>query len=361
MASSQRIRYQPDYATRPGEVLEAYLDAAGMTKAELAERCGRPMKTISEIIHGKAAITAETALQLERVLGRPASLWQNLEAAYRLHLAAKNERSALSTHVAWADAFPIKILVDRGLMEPPSDAADRVGKLLAFFGVGSVSGWRGSFGQLQVAYRRSPAFTAAPENIATWVRIGELEAQALECEPFDKARFKAALGEIRALTAHPFEHVREQLVARCAEAGVAVAFVPELPKTHLSGIARWLSKDKALIQLTLRYRTADHLWFSFFHEAAHVLLHSKKEIFIDEEGGDRSELEEEANRFASDHLLGPRPFAAFVAKGDFSRRAVQQFAATEGIAAGIVVGRLQHQRVIPFSHLNDLKERLTWA
>lgn len=361
MSSPQRIRYRPDYATRPGEVLEAYLDALGMTKAELAERCGRPTKTISEIIHGKTAITPETALQLERVLGRPASLWQNLEAAYRLHVAAESEKGELSAHAAWAKPFPTKILVERGLMDLPADDADLVGKLLAFFGVGSVPGWRASFGQLQVAYRRSPAFTAAPENVATWLRIGEIEAQTLQCGPFDKGGFKAALAELRALTVRPFGLARDRLVARCAQVGVAVAFVPELPRTHLSGIARWLSKDKALIQLTLRYRTADHLWFSFFHEAAHVLLHGKKPIFIDEDGGDRSELEDEANRFASDHLISPQALARFVAKGEFSRRAVQLFAAKEGIAAGIVVGRLQHDRLMPHSHLNDLKERLTWG
>ena len=78
MATPRLFRYEPDYTTSPGEVLEEYLLARGMTKAELAARCGRPKKTISEIIHVKAAITAETSLQLGRVLGVPASLWQNL-------------------------------------------------------------------------------------------------------------------------------------------------------------------------------------------------------------------------------------------------------------------------------------------
>lgn len=360
MATKHRFPYAPDYATRPGEVLEAYLAARGMTKAELAARCGRPTKTISEIIHGKAAITPETALQLERVLGRPASLWSNLEANYRLQLAKQGEETSLALHAAWAKAFPTKELVARGVIEAPTDDTDRVRKLLAFFGVGSRDGWEASFGQMQIAYRRSPSFEAAPENLTTWLRLGELEAVDIECAPFDKARFKEVLGEVRALTQRSFPDVHQTLVARCATAGVAVALVPELPKTHLSGIARWLSKDKALIQLSLRYKTADHLWFSFFHEAGHILLHGKKTIFIDEKGGDLSDLEEEANRFAGDCLIRPAALTRFRKRGDLSKRSVQRFANEEGIAPGIVVGRLQHDGLLPFSHLNDLRERLTW-
>ena len=55
----------------------------GHLGAELAESTGRPRKTINEIIAGKAEITAETALQLERVLGIPASFWNNLERNYQ--------------------------------------------------------------------------------------------------------------------------------------------------------------------------------------------------------------------------------------------------------------------------------------
>lgn len=361
MATKQLIKYEPDYATRPGEVLESYLSARGMTKAELASRCGRPTKTISEIIHGKAAITAETALQLERVLGTPASLWQNLEANYRLRLAERGESGSLAGHAAWAKKFPIKTMVERGCFGEPTSDADLVKKLMRFFGVGTVAGWDASFGAMQVAYRRSPAFKAAPESITTWIRLGEIEGGAMECAPFDKSRFKEVLLECRALTAKSFPDVQAKVIELCASAGVALVFVPELPKTHVSGIARWLHKDKALIQLSLRYKTADHLWFTFFHEAGHILLHGKKTIFIDENGSDMSDLEHEANRFASDLLIPAAAWSPFERARDFSGASVKRFAAKQGIAPGIVVGRLQHQQAIPFSFLNDLKERLEWA
>lgn len=359
--AAKLLPYEPDYLTLPGEVLEEFLEARGMTKAELAVRCGRPMKTISEIIHGKAAITAETAIQLGRVLGMAPEVWQNLEANYRLALTKREESKQLQAAGPWAQRFPWKLLVERGALEAPRDEADLVKKLLAFFGVGTVAGWEASFGQMQVAYRRSPAFEAAPENVTSWIRLGEVRAAEIECQRYDKARFREVLDEARALTAKPFPDVQEELEALCASAGVAFALVPELPKTHMSGLARWLSKDKALIQLSLRYKTADYLWFSFFHEAGHVLLHGKKTIFIDENGGDRSELEEEANKFAGDLLIPPAAYKRFVAAGDFGRAAVSTFAKQQGIGAGIVVGRLQHEKRLPYSHLNELKEKLVWG
>ena len=63
--------FSPDYAVIPGETVLEVLNSLGISQSELAERSGRPKKTINEIINGKAAITPETALQFERVLGVP--------------------------------------------------------------------------------------------------------------------------------------------------------------------------------------------------------------------------------------------------------------------------------------------------
>jgi HTH-type transcriptional regulator / antitoxin HigA len=74
--------FNPDYASPPGDMLEETMEYLGITQTELAHRMGRPIKTIHKILQGKAALTADTALELERVLGAPAHLWMNLEANY---------------------------------------------------------------------------------------------------------------------------------------------------------------------------------------------------------------------------------------------------------------------------------------
>ena len=75
----------------------------------------------------------------------------------------------------------------------------------------------------------------------------------------------------------------------CAHAGVAVVFVQELPNTGISGSTQWLTPTKALVQLSLRYKTDDQLWFTFFHEAGHILAHGKRQVFLETDQKDREE------------------------------------------------------------------------
>lgn len=352
--------FRPDYAIPPGEILEEMLDARGFKKVEFAARCGRPDKTISEIIAGKTAITPETAIQFERVLGVPASLWTNLEVKYRLRLAEQKEKAALSKHHEWVKRFPLSRMVKFKLISKPSDSTDAVRKLLEFLGVASVEAWSRLFDARAVSYRRSASFKSAPEAVSAWLRWGELEAEGINCDRFDAQRFRAVLLQARSLTMERAEVFQPKLVGLCAAAGVAVVFVPELPGTRLSGAARWLGKDKALVQLSLRHKTDDHLWFTFFHEAGHILLHGKKDYFIDDVKGEKNEKEEEANRFARNILISPAQWANFSRHEIFPNALVKEFAKTQGISPGIVVGRLQYEKLLPYSHLNGLKRRFEW-
>ena len=84
----------PDVAIPPGEYLEEEIEARGISQKELAKRMGRPLNTINEIINGKKAITAETALQLERVMPEiPARFWLNLETDFQLTKALLKSRN----------------------------------------------------------------------------------------------------------------------------------------------------------------------------------------------------------------------------------------------------------------------------
>ncbi|TFH06411.1 MAG: ImmA/IrrE family metallo-endopeptidase, partial [Candidatus Atribacteria bacterium] len=143
--------------------------------------------------------------------------------------------------------------------------------------------------------------------------------------------------------------------------GVVLQFIPELPETRLSGATRWISPEKALIAQSLRFRKDDHFWFTFFHEAAHVLLHGKRAVFIDEISMDASEEEQQSDAFAANHLIPSKSYASLVQSGQPSRAAVIAFANKLEIAPGIVVGRLQHDGVIPFSWLNDFKRTFVLA
>ena len=358
--ANPRNQYNPDYAVPPGWVLKERLDVQGMSHAEFARRCGRSPKLISEIISGKAPLEPETALQFEKVLGVDASVWLGIESEYKLHRARENEAEAAAGADKWARAFPVAELVKRGVIEQPKSNADAVTKLLAFFRVGSIDAWTARYGLANVAYRHSPRFKSGESALATWRRLGEIEAEVQDCADYSERRLRKAAQQIRGLTREDVGEALRCAAELCNQAGVALALVPPLPKTALSGAAWWLSPKKAVIQLSARHKSDDHLWFSFFHEAAHILLHSKKSVFVDEIAGNGTDIEEEANQWAARTLVPSREWRRFVASSPCSMRAVQAFADQQGIAPGIVVGMLQHARLIPWSHMNGLKVRLEW-
>lgn len=365
MENKIQNQYTPDYVSPPGDTLLEVLEKRGMTQAELAERTGRPKKTINEIINGKAAITPETALQLELVFNIPASFWNNRERRYREFLAQQEEKERLEKQVAWLRGIPVTAMIKSGWIRRYRDKVEQLREVLNFFAVASPENWEGIWLNTHINFRKSQAFQSDFGAVTAWLRRGEIEASEIACVPYDANKFREALQKIRALTVEPPEIFQLKVERLCAEAGVAVVFVPQLPKTRTSGATHWLNGDKALIQLSLRYKTDDHLWFTFFHEAGHILLHGKRDFFLEGTGVasiNDQEKEEEANKFAADILIPPANLKTFLASvQQFSKANIIQFAAEIGIAPGILVGRLQHDNLLPPSHCNDLKQKLEWV
>jgi len=357
MSDMSTNEFAPDYASPPGDTLLEALEERGMSQAELAERTGRPRKTINEVIRGRAEITPETALQLEYVLGIPAHFWNNRERRYREALARLDERERLGKDLAFLQKVPVKAMTKCGWLPNVKDPIEQIRAVLSFFGVASPEAFSEWAAERTPSFRQSRAHAIDPYAVLAWIRKGEIEARRCECAPYDQQLFRRNLIAIRGLTRQPVEVFEPRMKDLCAAAGVALVFVPELPRTCAWGVTQWLSTDRALVQLSLRYKTDDHLWFTFFHEAGHLLLHGKRGVFV-ESGRAKDAREEEADRFAGDFLISPAQMEAVRRLALYSRSAVNAMATRIGIAPGILVGRLQHERLIPPSHLNDLKRHL---
>ena len=348
-----------DYAVPPGETLQELLEERGMSQRDLARRAGLSPKHVNKLLHGLVPLSADVAVRLERVTGTPAHFWNRREAGYRSDLERIRSKRDLSADVLWLQDFPVPELVKRDFLPAePSDKVSRLEQLLAFFGVASVDTWDDVYADLACAFRTSKAYEAKLKALATWLRLGEIAAQDIYCEPYDRKRLEAALPSLRDLTLQDFEVSREQMRDICAACGVAVVFVPELPGSRASGVARWLTSAKALIQLSFRYRTDDHLWFTFFHEVAHVLRHGKTDVWIEATSSPDNPREAEADSFSRDTLI-PRADAKELPSLK-TLDDVQRFADRTGIAPGIVVGRLQHDNLWPYSQGNQLKRPLSF-
>jgi len=353
-------QYFPNTVSAPGETLEEVLESRGMSQAELAERTGRPKKTINEIVRGKTAITPETALQFERVLGIPAVFWMAREQNFREALARSKEAVELEKESSWLQQIPYRAMVKRGWVAEHREKVRQLEEVLRFFAVASPNSWQGFWGGPSHAFRLSPSFESAPGAVAAWLRKGEIEAAQQEVGEYDADMFKMTLGRIRSLTRDFRRGSLSILTKECNAAGVCLVFVPELPGTRVWGATKWLTPTRALIQLSLRYKTDDHLWFTFFHEAGHIILHGRRDVFLEDEDGEQNDKEIQADAFAREALIPDSRYRAFRRLGAFSCTAASRFAFELGIASGIVVGRLQHDDLLARTQCNDLKKNVDW-
>jgi addiction module HigA family antidote len=336
---TEQYQFEPDYAVPPGETLHEVMESLLMSQKELAKRLELTEQTLIRIFKGDQPISYTTASRLELVTRVPARFWNNLEAQYREQLAKLEERERLADDIDWLKTVPTKDLAARGYLQEHHNKVELLRETLGFYGVSSVDAWQSIWVKPAVAARRSPCFETRPEAAAAWIRQGELQAQELDCQPFDKTLFKKALTRIRALTPETPDVFVPEMLKLCAEAGVAVALVPEMKKVPWNGATKWLSSMKAMILLSLRGKGEDKFWFSFFHEAGHVLHDSKKDLLIND-GKHDDPREVRANQFAADYLI-PKKYDVSIRKIR-SEDEIVDMAAKLGVSAGIVAGRYQH-------------------
>jgi HTH-type transcriptional regulator / antitoxin HigA len=346
----------------PGDTIQETIDVIGMTQAELAQRMGRPKEKINELIKGKAPLTIDTAIMLERVLGAPVNFWIKRESAYRETIARIEEKEALERDLAWLDQFPLKVMHARGILSAAQKNVEILREVIVFFGFAGPEQWNDYYLNTagEVSFRISLNNTPNRGAIAVWLRIGEKETQSMSLPPYDEKGFRVAMKAFRAIAKDQADDFLTQTQSLAAKYGVAVVFTPAFPKARISGVARWIG-DKPLIQLSDLYKTNDQFWFSFFHEACHILEHGKKEVFLEHmEGAVNNELKEkEANTFAANMLVPSVRYEHWVSKTTFfDVNMIRQFAQEIGIHPGIVVGRLQHDHFLKPAFHNDLKRAI---
>lgn len=354
--------FAPDWVSPPGDTILDLMEEREWTQQQLADRLGFSPKHVNLLINGKVSLTEDAAIRLQNVLGASVGFWLTREAQYRERAALLDAAQRNIAMVPWLERFPLKELMALEVLPKrrldSKEKPGMVGELLAFFGVASPEQWESQYGKLELSFRRSREDQADVAAISAWLRLGERVAEGLDGPHYSEAKFRHAITEILTLTTQAPQEFSPRLQALLRDAGVAFVLVPALPRSHVSGVARWLNPHRPLIQLSLYGKTNDKFWFSFFHEAAHILLHSKQKtaVFLDDpvKRGSDSVEEQEADAWARDRLIPPAVANAF-ATLPHTRAAVVRFAAEIGIHPGIVVGRMQHDGLLDVTWLNDLK------
>lgn len=299
--STKQNQFFPQIAFHPGETLADKLKELGMGPKEFAIRSGKPEKTIIGVMKGESSITPEMAVQFEQVLQIPANFWLKKQRYFDEFLARQVHQKKIDACSTWTKKFPLNEMIKKEWISDKSSIAEKTIELLAFFGVSHHLAWENYYlnQELKVVFRISLAHTKEPYAISAWLRKGELQAAELPDTPYSEKKFIASLPALKSLMAQHPEDFFLQLQQICLEAGVKVVHTPCLAKAPIHGCTRWLN-DNPLIQLTASYKRNDIFWFTFFHEAGHIILHGKKDVFLENiEYSDIDNLkEQEADEFA---------------------------------------------------------------
>lgn len=345
-------QYHPQIAFHPGETLGEKLEELGMGPKEFALRSGKPEKTIIAVIKGKSSITPEMAVLFENILKIPAHFWLNMQRNYDEFLAREERQKILLESIEWAKLFPIAEMVKKGWLKGKLTMEERTLELLSFFSISHHNAWENYYfkQQLKVAFRISLAHTKAPYAISAWLRQGELQAAELVAKPYNEKRFKEIMPAIKNVMVNHPDDFFQQLQLLCLEAGVKVVHTPCVNKAPINGSTRWIN-DSPLIQLTGRYKRNDSFWFTFFHEAGHIVLHGKKDIFlenIDYSDKDKQK-EKEADDFAIKWTLAEEEYNELLQYPVISEEVIIAIAKKFNTHPAIIIGRLQHEKLIHYA------------
>ena len=354
--------FQPHWMSAPGATIADVLEQRKLSAEKFAELMGYSHERVRRLISGRTTITPEVAKLLEKKIGGSAEFWMSREDQYRDDVARLQSYGDHAAAKVWLSELPLKDMVRLGWIKSEASSEKQVEACLRFFDVPNVGAWRKKYGEMltAVAFRTSPTFESRPGAVLAWLRYGEITSNQIDCGAWNAATFKSMLSTIRPLTRKkdPRQFVPE-LRRICASCGVAVVIARGPAGCRASGATRFISQEKAMILLSFRYLSDDQFWFTFFHEAGHLLLHSHKALFLEDESDVTSDEENEANQFAQDFLV-PSASRTLLSKLPLKKWDIARFAREIGISGGIVVGQLQHIKRARPDQLNWLKRRYDW-
>jgi HTH-type transcriptional regulator/antitoxin HigA len=330
----------------PGRILSREIEARGWTQQDLAEIMNRPPQTISAIINAKKEIIPETAIELSQALGTTPEVWLNLEKNYRLYLAKKKyENDSIVRRSRLYEIAPIKELIKREWLPSGVSLEELERATCEFLGISSTA----EKPELAVNFRHNN--NLSPEKIAliSWAKRVEYLVKNKPIGNFNQEKLQTSMAEILSYAQNEADIAK--IPPLLMSLGIYFLIVPHLPKTYLDG-ATFLLNNNPVIALTLRYNRIDSFWFTLMHELAHIVLGHKGIYFDNLQDLENNSEEEKADKLSCDWLINRNALESFVneRKSKFSHKAIMKFAESQKRHPGIIVGRLQYERRMPYKN-----------
>lgn len=334
-----RVEFESDWGVHPGVLLADLLESRSIRQAELAERTGLSPKHVNQIVKQAIGISADVAILLERALDVSASFWLRADALHQEYEGRRRAKASLEGFQAWARQFHLDTLVRNGIVDTADAWPVRADKLLKLFRVATPEAFAQTWLRPSVSFRRSQAFTVDEPNTALWLCLLDRSARDMPVEPFQPRKLRVAARSVAAMTTMTVQNGFVAARAALADAGVALTFVREIPKTRVGAATWWLDGDRPVIGITERHHRVDVFWFNLLHEIGHIVRHPRRTSYLDLDADLASNegVEREANEFAVETLF-PGDSSARIARAKSNRELIV-LAAQLGIGVSVVAGR----------------------
>lgn len=344
------IRSKSFIAIPPGATIKEQLNDRKMSQKEFAARMNMSEKHISKLINGEVKLTSDVSNRLEMVLGLPSRFWNNLESIYRDALTKVKIENEMESDIIISKRFPYNEMAKSQWVPSTRKSEERVVALRKFFEVVKLSLLNNEL-LPKIACRRQAITEKADYALIAWAQEAKIESREMHTSPINIKLLKQSINEIRSMTLIEPSVFCPKLTKLLSKCGIAIVFLPHIGGSFLHG-ATFYDNDKIIVGLTVRGKDADRFWFSLFHELGHIILGH-----IDKSNGTTDADETEADLFSKEILIPKEEFNNFVKRNDYTADSICRFAKRIKIDPGIVVGRLQKEKVIEFSWHNNLKTK----
>lgn len=349
--------------SHPGETLLELLEINAMTQKELAVRLSCTPKHVNEIIKGVKPISNALAVKLENVFGLKASFWNNLQNIYDEQIEKlKLKESVSNEEIQYfkENKNVYKFLVGEKCIEDYTDVTQGVLNLRKFLKINNLL-QVGQLLQVNGAYRISDKTKINDLALACWLRLCDLNSDKIKTNEFSENNKQIILQDIKKIRSlskkNPNVFIKE-LQKYFSELGISFVVLKNIQGAPVNGL---IKKSMKAIQicLTIRGKDADKFWFTLFHELGHLLTNKIEKLYVDYENLD-NEMENMANNFANKYLVDDEIYRELIS-GRISRERVIYAANLMNVLPSIIVGRLQHDKIIEYNQLNNLKTQYLWA
>ena len=354
--------FNPDWVSSPGSTILDILESRGLSVDSFCQNSGISRPFFNRLLRGYERIDTDIASSLEQTLDVPSSFWISRDSQYLDSFTRKTTHAQRGMESSWAQKFPISDMKRWGWLKH-SSKKHYAEDLLKFFSVSTPDEWNLRFGHLceAISFKKTEPDYINHYAIIAWLYKGQIDAEQISVQPLDRNKLRESLEYIKRLTWFSDPSTFLPKLKKCL-AGCGVALVVEQsPRGSTATGATWVDREgRATIIVSDRYKSDDHFWFAVMHEVSHLLLHDCSRVIVEMSSELQADKrEKEANEFAKNVILSGQQ-RDILLSSPLSYKRIKLLAQKWRIAPGLIVGQLQHDKVIRYNEFNRLKRNYSW-